>query len=94
MFVQIKKFDGLVDFWLPDFKFGPCSEWGKKAGVSDYFEMAKESLKVMVEQVGIENVLVRHVLAPLPEREREIILDFLNASGLSFSLSDTFVVLE
>jgi putative pyruvate formate lyase activating enzyme len=92
--VQIKKFDGLVDFWLPDFKFGPCSEWGKKAGVSDYFEMAKESLKVMVEQVGIENVLVRHVLAPLPEREREIILDFLNASGLSFSLSDTFVVLE
>lgn len=91
---QIKRFDGLVDFWLPDFKFGPCSEWGKKAGVVDYFEQAQESLQAMVLQVGAENVLVRHVLAPLPDKERNTIQSFLENSGLPFSLSDTFVELE
>ncbi len=91
---QIKRFDGLVDFWLPDFKFGPCSDWGKKAGVKDYFEQAKESLKAMVKQVGSDNVLVRHVLAPLPTHERETILTFLRGSGLQLSVSDTFVELE
>jgi putative pyruvate formate lyase activating enzyme len=91
---QIKRFHGLVDFWLPDFKFGPCSEWGKKAGVMNYFEQAKESIRAMVEQVGEENVLVRHVLAPLPEQEKETIFNFLKASGLTISISDTFVTLE
>lgn len=91
---QIKRFDGLVDFWLPDFKFGPCSSWGKKAGVSDYFEQARNSLEAMRQQVGIENVLVRHVLAPLPENERNMILDFLEGTGLKISVSDTFVELE
>lgn len=91
---QLKRFVGLVDFWLPDFKFGPCSEWGKKAGVNDYFEQAKISLKAMAEIVGIHNLLVRHVLAPLPKPEREAILEYLESSDLNYSISDSFVELE
>lgn len=91
---QIRRLKGLVDFWLPDFKFGPCSAWGKKAGVGDYFEKARSAVKEMINQVGKENVLIRHVLSPLPENERSMIVQFLKELDVGYSLSDSFVELE
>jgi putative pyruvate formate lyase activating enzyme len=103
---ELKKLEGLVDIYLPDLKFGSCSAWGARAGVKDYFSVAREAIDEMIRQVGplktgpegraIRGVLVRHVLAPIPGPERAEILAFLGslAEGVGTSVLDTFQVLE
>lgn len=91
----LRAFEGLVDIYLPDLKYGPGSEWAKRAGTPDYFEVACEAIKEMHRQVGplqqngagvgTRGLLVRHILAPLPEGEREAILDFVGALKLTSS---------
>ena len=103
---ELRKLRGLVDIYLPDLKFGGCSSWGARAGVKDYFAIAKLAVAEMILQVGAlkfdecgratRGVLVRHVLAPLPFEERAEILAFLRAlpPGVGTSVLDTFQVLE
>jgi putative pyruvate formate lyase activating enzyme len=102
----LKRLEGLVDIYLPDFKYGSNSQFAKRARVPHYFEEAKETIKEMVRQVGtprmnsdgtmVNGVLIRHVMAPLPLEERTEILNFFNSLGNSckISVTDNFVNLE
>lgn len=48
----LKKLEGLVDIYLPDFKYGPNSEFAKRSGFKNYFEIAKENILEMLRQTG------------------------------------------
>lgn len=70
----IKMLDGLVDIYLPDFKYYDGNIAQKYSGAGDYFECASKSLAEMVRQIGKntfndegimqKGVIVRHLLLP------------------------------
>lgn len=65
--------NGIVDIYMPDFKYGDDALALKYSGVHDYVKIATDALKEMYKQVGglkIENtiairgVFVRHLVLP------------------------------
>jgi putative pyruvate formate lyase activating enzyme len=83
--------DGVIDIYMPDFKFWSPSTSAEYAQAPDYPEVARNALIEMHRQVGelqIENkvavkgVLVRHLLMPGLLGETEEILGFI-ASKIS-----------
>jgi putative pyruvate formate lyase activating enzyme len=93
----LKLLDGLVDIYMPDFKF-----WNKESArrfvkAKDYPERAREAIKEMHRQVGVlkfgsdgvarRGVLVRHLVMPGQEDETAAIFEWL-ATELS---PDTYV---
>jgi len=60
----LKSFEVLVDFYLPDFKYGDNEIAFKYSGVKNYVEKAKEAISEMIRQVGVEKVIVRHMIIP------------------------------
>jgi putative pyruvate formate lyase activating enzyme len=70
----LKEVEGLVDIYLPDFKYGDSELAFKYSGVRNYVEIAKESIKEMLRQVGNlemnqdgsakKGVIVRHLILP------------------------------
>ena len=70
---SLKELDGLIDIYLPDFKYFDNCLAKKFSSANDYFEVASLALKEMYRQVGkpvFENnimkkgVIVRHLLLP------------------------------
>lgn len=102
----LKSLEGLVDIYVPDFKYGPDSEFARRSGFRNYFECAKQTVAEMIRQVGPvsldkngvlkRGVLIRHVMAPLPSHERHQILNYLNSlkDQCLISITDNFVQLE
>lgn len=104
---ELKKLRGLVDIYLPDYKFFNNSFWEKKSGADNYHEIFVECLKEMYSQTGpivmnaenqiIKGVMVRHVLNPyIGINENKKIEDFLKCLGndIFISIQNNFVVLE
>jgi putative pyruvate formate lyase activating enzyme len=70
----IRFVDGLIDIYLPDFKYGLAEVAHRYSGVRDYTRHALLSLKEMVRQVGDtleleegiakRGILVRHLVLP------------------------------
>lgn len=70
----IKEMEGLVDIYLPDFKYGDDDLAFKYSGVKNYVKVAKESIQEMFKQVGNlklskdgvaeKGVIVRHLILP------------------------------
>lgn len=70
----IGKMEGLVDIYLPDFKYGDDALALKYSGVKNYVQKAKESIREMFSQAGNlevsegltakKGVLVRHLILP------------------------------
>lgn len=69
----LARFDGLVDVYLPDFKYASASLAGAYSAAPDYPEVALAAIKEMHRQVGavrIENgilqkgVVLRHLVLP------------------------------
>ena len=70
----IQLLDGIVDIYLPDFKYGDAPEARLFSGVSDYHHYALLSLREMVKQCGDDlvlerdiakrGVLIRHLVLP------------------------------
>lgn len=70
----IKLLDGVVDIYMPDFKFWDNDIAYKYCGVSDYRERACEAVEEMHRQVGdltmdedgtaVKGLLVRHLVMP------------------------------
>ena len=71
---NLKKLEGLVDIYLPDFKYSDNSLAKEFSGVPNYFEIAKESIREMRRQQPIDEfdengmmkkgVIVRHLVLP------------------------------
>ncbi len=70
----LKIMEGMVDIYLPDFKYGTEHDALALSGVKDYAAHALPSIKEMVRQVGVEllmeegvakrGVLIRHLVIP------------------------------
>jgi putative pyruvate formate lyase activating enzyme len=84
----LKLYDGVVDIYLPDFKYGN-SEYAKKYSLVDnYFEKTKEAIKEMFRQVGdelvydddvvVRGLIIRHLLLPNDLSETEKVFKFIS----------------
>ena len=69
----LRKLEGIVDIYLPDFKFWKNETAEKLCGASNYPEKAREAIKEMHRQVGdlvikeglaIRGLLIRHLVMP------------------------------
>ena len=84
---MLKLYDGVVDIYLPDFKYGN-SEYAKTYSLVDnYFEKTKEAIKEMYRQVGAELVydgdvvvrglIIRHLILPNDLSDTEKVFRFI-----------------
>ena len=83
----LKLYDGVVDIYLPDLKYGN-NEYAKKYSLVDnYFEKTKEALKEMFSQVGdelvyngdvvVRGMIIRHLILPNDLSETEKVFKFV-----------------
>ena len=89
--------DGIVDIYMPDFKFWDGASAEKYADALDYPETARQAVKEMFRQVGdlhldedgvaLHGLLIRHLLMPGGLEESKAILEFI-ADQIS---ADTYV---
>ncbi len=83
----LKALKGVVDVYLPDFKFGPDAVKAKPAVARNYFDVAAAALEEMVRQVGhleldetgaaLRGVVVRHLVLPGDLADTSGVLQFL-----------------
>ncbi len=83
----VKLFKDTIDIWLPDFKYADSSLAQRYSHASDYFEIAKEALACMYEQVGDpvfdedgmmqHGIIVRHLVLPNHSDDSKRILSYL-----------------
>lgn len=83
----LKLLDGLIDIYLPDFKYMDSSLALTLSNAADYPERTRESLKEMVRQAGKpsmddrgimkKGVIVRHLVLPGHTHDSIKILDYL-----------------
>lgn len=84
---SLKELDGLIDVYLPDFKYA-YNELGEKySNVKKYFEIAGKAIKEMVRQVGlpkfnengeiISGVIIRHMILPNNIKNTKKVLEWI-----------------
>lgn len=86
---MLKYFDGVVDIYLPDFKYGNDEYGMKYSDAVNYFENACMAIREMYRQVGddlvIENgvvvkgLIIRHLVLPNGLAESEKIFEFISS---------------
>lgn len=100
----LRKFDGYIDIFLPDFKYFSREAAAKYSGAPDYFDICSASLEEMYRLVGYarfdaeghmtRGVLTRHLILPGLSRDSMKILDYLAAhydvSKFAISLMSQF----
>lgn len=84
---SLQLLEGLIDIYLPDFKYMDSNIAMKYSTAQDYPEHTKESIKEMYRQVGIpvfaengimkKGMIVRHLILPGQERDSMEILKYL-----------------
>jgi putative pyruvate formate lyase activating enzyme len=85
----IRFLDGVIDIYMPDFKWSSNDLGQKYSGVKDYADRAKESLLEMHRQVGIletdeesiaaKGLLIRHLVMPgMPENSKAALEFIMN----------------
>lgn len=96
---SLRMLDGLVDVYLPDFKYMSSGTAGDYSNAQDYPEIAKAAIAEMVRQAGSvsidpatalirKGVIVRHLLLPGHVQEaKEIIFYLHDKYGDSIGLS-------
>lgn len=85
----VRQAKGLVDIFLPDFKYAAEKTAAQLADAPDYFEVTLQAIKAMCEQTGLpvydqdgmmlSGTLVRHLILPLRIAESIKILDTIAA---------------
>ena len=93
----LKLLDGIVDIYLPDFKYGSNENGFKYSKVTNYFDIASQAIKEMHRQAGdlvlnddgiaIRGVLVRHLVLPDNLAQTEKIVNFLQTISSKFYIN-------
>ena len=92
----LKVLEGVVDIYMPDFKYGDSATAERYSAAPRYFEVACEALREMHRQVGdlvvedgiaVRGLIVRHLVLPNGLAGTEKVLRFI-AEEIS---SDTYV---
>lgn len=82
---SLKLLDGLIDIYLPDFKYFDDS-LGKYSNVCNYFEVASKALEEMYRQVGKpvykkgilkRGIIVRHLVLPHHKDDSKKVISYL-----------------
>lgn len=83
----LKMMEGLVDIYLPDFKFMDPQRAKRYAGAPDYFQHATAAIREMYRQVGElrygkagmlqKGLIVRHLVMPKGRFDSEAILEWI-----------------
>ncbi len=83
----LKDLEGLVDVYLPDFKYYDSEVAEKYSNAPDYFEVADKAVSEMLRQVGTpsfdncgiieKGVIVRHLVLPLEIRNSKNVINHL-----------------
>ena len=60
----IKKLAGLIDIYLPDFKYGLDAPAKKYSNAVNYSSLAEAAIREMHKQVGAHGIIVRHLILP------------------------------
>ncbi len=85
---MLRHLEGLVDIWLPDYKYESSKLAEQYSQAADYPERAKEALFEMVRQAGkpvydsrgmmLRGVIVRHLVLPGCVYDSKDVLDYLH----------------
>ena len=86
---MLKLYDGIIDIYLPDFKWGDNESGDTYSKVPDYFDKAKIALKEMYNQVGDRlayddnnlvkrGLIIRHLVMPNGLAESEKVFKFIS----------------
>jgi putative pyruvate formate lyase activating enzyme len=88
----LRELDGLVQIYMPDFKYGNDEAGLKYSGVKEYYSRCRDALLEMHRQVGdlqvdhrgvaTEGLLVRHLVLPNRIADSQRVIDYL-ASDIS-----------
>lgn len=83
----LKMLDGLIDIYLPDFKYYDEQIAIKYSKAFNYFEIAQKAIKEMYRQVGkftfnndgimTKGVIVRHLMLPKNKEDSKKIIEYL-----------------
>ncbi len=82
----LRMLDGIIDVYLPDFKYADNSTSNRLSGCNNYFEIAKESISEMFRQVGLMKIdndiirsglIIRHLILPNRLSGTEKVLSFV-----------------
>ena len=86
----LRELDGLVQIYMPDFKYGNDQAGLKYSGVSEYYTWCRKALVEMHRQVGdlqtdhrgvaTRGLLVRHLVLPNSLADSRKVIDFLVSS--------------
>jgi putative pyruvate formate lyase activating enzyme len=100
---MIRMLNGLVDIYLPDFKYGLDDEGLLLSGVNDYPRYAVASIREMIRQTGRnlemeegiakKGVLIRHLILPGKIENSMAVLDLIKkhiSSAVSLSLMSQY----
>lgn len=85
---MIKKLDGYIDIYLPDFKYYDNDVAKKYSFVNDYFERASTAISEMIRQTGkpifdnnnilLKGTIIRHLILPLNTKNSINILNYIS----------------
>ncbi len=84
----LRLLEGLIDIYLPDFKYVSSKISREYSAAPDYFTVAKQAIEEMVRQVGKpvfkqgterleKGVVVRHLILPGSTKDSEQVLQYL-----------------
>ena len=82
----VKLLDGLVDIYLPDFKYADDTLAKRLSGVEDYFSVATRAIQAMAEQTGpvqwngervVKGTIIRHLILPGQVENSLRVLDWI-----------------
>jgi len=94
---NLKNLEGLIDIYLPDFKYTDAAVSLKYSNAPDYFEVAKQNLAEMRRQQKLDffdkaglmqrGVIVRHLILPDHTQDSCKVLDAIAAIDRKFYVS-------
>ncbi len=82
----LKELDGLVDIYLPDFKYADSELSKMLSGAKDYFSVAASAIREMVRQTGapqwdggklVKGTIIRHLILPGKVENSLRVLDWI-----------------
>lgn len=83
----IKGLKEFIDIYLPDFKYSDNDLAFKYSGIKNYIEKAEETIKEMINQVGIKNVIIRHLILPNNIENSLKVLDLIKGIDKNVNIS-------
>lgn len=85
---MLKLYEGVIDIYLPDFKYGNNECAKKYSLVDNYFESTKNAIKEMFRQVGdeliykdnvvVRGLIIRHLVLPNDLSDSERVFKFIS----------------